>query len=180
MVSDIQKPLQPTFRARAGEAITAAEAATTAAEITAAAGTMAAKRITGVTEQTAPMITSGPLSPPVAEGRATEEGAAVEEDQATTPITPTLIPTAVRMTTMPLAPRTNTHRDPMREAKCGSTTHFARWCDDSGPVKVKDERARPAKNGNERVGKPKDKPHVNAVRAQELSDSSLTDSDDEC
>ena len=64
--------------------------------------------------------------------------------------------------------------------KCGSTTHFARWCDDSGPVKVKDERARPAKNGNERVGKPKDKPHVNAVRAQELSDSSLTDSDDEC
>ena len=121
MVSDIQKPLQPTFRARAGEAITAAEAATTAAEITAAAGTMAAKRITGVTEQTAPMITSGPLSPPVAEGRATEEGAVVEEDQAFTPTTPTLVPMVVRTTTMPLAPRINTRQEPMRKASAAVT-----------------------------------------------------------
>jgi len=67
--------------------------------------------------------------------------------------------------------------------RCGSTTHIARWCNDSGPVKAKEEQARPPRTGprdaNERAGKPKDKPSVNTIGVQELSDSSLTDSDEE-
>ena len=61
--------------------------------------------------------------------------------------------------------------------KCGKTGHIARYCDKSGGAKEKDESST-ANNKHPRV---KTHPHVNTLgsRVEELSDSSLTDSENE-